>query len=42
MNAPNVADTMHTLGLQARQASRAMARAPVPGRRSAYLWGIRC
>ena len=35
MNAPNVADTMHTLGLQARQASRAMARAPAATRNAA-------
>ena len=35
MNAPNVADTMHTLGLQARQASRAMARAPAAARNAA-------
>ena len=35
MNAPNVADTMHTLGLQARQASRAMARAGTAARNQA-------
>ena len=35
MNAPNVADTMHTLGLQARQASRAMARAGTAARNAA-------
>ena len=35
MNAPNVAETMHTLGLQARQASRAMARAGTAARNQA-------
>ena len=35
MNAPNVAETMQLLGLQARQASRAMARAPAAVRNRA-------
>ena len=35
MNAPNVAETMQLLGLQARQASRAMARAPAAVRNQA-------
>ena len=35
MNAPNVLETMQLLGLQARQASRAMARAPAATRNAA-------